>query len=112
MSLGILAAAVANLVMFHVGLRIYKVELPDAMSQASLSASYLRLTLGVGSLFQLWHAFSTKMFGRYVLLAFHLVIMGPWANAFLPINMVCRFWTSDAADAPEVIELSRMDSGA
>ena len=113
LSLGILAAAVTNFLMFDLGIRFYKVELPsDEVNEvAALSASYLYFALGAGSLFQLWHAFSTQMFGRYFLLAVHLVTMGPWANGFLPIGLVQRsFWAPNDLRETGLIELTRIDS--
>ncbi|CAK9000103.1 Uncharacterized protein SCF082_LOCUS6350 [Durusdinium trenchii] len=113
LSLGILAAAVTNFLMFDLGIRFYKVELPsDEVNEvAALSASYLYFALGTGSLFQLWHAFSTQMCGRYLLLAVHLAIMGPWANVFLPVGFITRrFWTSDDMRERELMEMTSMDS--
>lgn len=113
LSLGILAAAVTNFLMFDLGIRFYKVELPsDEVNEvAALSASYLYFALGAGSLFQLWHAFSTWMCGRYFLLAVHLAIMGPWANVFLPVGFIKRrFWTSDDMRERELMEMTSMDS--
>ncbi|CAK9039827.1 LRR receptor-like serine/threonine-protein kinase ERL2 (Protein ERECTA-like kinase 2) [Durusdinium trenchii] len=112
LSLGILAAAVTNFLMFDLGIRFYKVELPsDEVNEvAALSASYLYFALGAGSLFQLWHAFSTRMCGRYFLLAVHLAIMGPWANVFLPVGFIKRrFWTSDDMRERELMEMTSMD---
>ncbi|CAK9039824.1 unnamed protein product [Durusdinium trenchii] len=113
LSLGILAAAVTNFLMFDLGIRFYKVELPldEVNKGAALSVSYLYFALGAGSLFQLWHAFSTQMFGRYFLLAVHLVTMGPWANGFLPIGLVQRsFWAPNDLRETGLIELTRIDS--
>ncbi|CAK9019709.1 unnamed protein product [Durusdinium trenchii] len=111
--LGILAAAVTNLLMFDLGTRVYHVELPsDEVNEgAALSASYLRLALRAGSLFQLWHAFSTQMFGRYLLLAVHLAVLGPWAKCFLPVSFVKRrLWTLTESTEAQLIELTRMES--
>ena len=67
LSIGILTAGATNLLMFDLGLDSYKVQLPsDTMNEgATLSASYLRFSLGAGSLFQLWHAFGARLFGRF-----------------------------------------------
>ena len=113
LSLGILAAAVTNFLMFDLGIRFYKVELPsDEVNEvAALSVSYLYFALGTGSLFQLWHAFSTQMCVRYLLLAVHLAVLGPWAKCFLPVSFVKRrLWSLTESTEAQLIELTRMES--
>ena len=62
--IAILTAAATNLLMFNLGIDSFGVCLPsDEMNEgAALSSSYLRLTLWVGSFFQLWHSFSAGIF--------------------------------------------------
>lgn len=81
-----------NFLMFDLGIRAYGVQLPsdEGNNSSSLSKSYLRLALLAGTLFQLWHAFSTEMFGCHVLLVFAIAVHGPWAKFFLPARLVKR----------------------
>ena len=73
----------------------------------------MTLSLAFSSCFQLWHAFGTKMYGRYMLLAVHVVLMGPWARCILPLKMARRLFWADLDrvsenDKPDiVIELRR-----
>lgn len=78
--------------MFDLGIRVYGVQLPsdEANTGSSLSKSYLRLALVAGTLFQLWHGFSTEMFGWHLLLVFAIAVNGPWAKFFLPVGLVKR----------------------
>ncbi|CAK9113896.1 unnamed protein product [Durusdinium trenchii] len=106
----ILAAALANLFMFDAGLWSFQVTLPtDEMNRgAAISTSYLRFALVVGSFFQLWYAFGTQLFGRYALLASHIMVIGPWAKHFLPVDLVRRhFWTEhQTVSDVQVIEMA------
>ena len=109
LSFAILAAALANLFMFDAGLWNFRVTLPtDEMNRgAAISTSYLRFALWSGSFFQIWYAFGTKLFSRYALLAIHIMVTGPWAKHFLPVDMVRRhFWTEhQTASDVQVIEM-------
>ncbi|OLP88199.1 hypothetical protein AK812_SmicGene30504 [Symbiodinium microadriaticum] len=88
--IAILTAAATNLLMFNLGIDCFGVCLPsDEMNEgAGLSSTYLSLTLWAASFFQLWHSFSAGMAGRFVLLAFTVTVMGPWAKRFLPVRTV------------------------
>ena len=105
----ILAAALANLFVFDAGLRNFRVILPaDEMNRgAAISRSYLRFALWSGSFFQIWYAFGTKLFGRYALLAIHIMVSGPWATHFLPVDLARRhIWTEhQTASDVQVIEM-------
>ncbi|CAK9108051.1 Uncharacterized protein SCF082_LOCUS50266 [Durusdinium trenchii] len=114
LSLGILGAGTANLLIFDLGVWVFRVKLPsDEMNRnAGLSRSYLSFALIAGCCFQLWHAFSTQMYGRYVLLIFSLAVMGPWAKCLLPIESARGLFWADAEKASETefIEMAiRMD---
>ena len=115
LSIGILTAGATNLLMFDLGLDSYKVQLPsDTMNEgATLSASYLRFSLGAGSLFQLWHAFGARLFGRFLLLGFTIATMSPWARYFLPVVNVKRlFWHWPRADeTDEAMEIQMTNAG-
>eukprot|EP00435_Cladocopium_sp_Y103_P015899 s135_g3.t3 len=103
LSLAILGAAAANLFLFDVGVWNFNVRVPsDAMNHsAELSRSYLKLALGASCCFQLWHAFSAKMFGRYVLLVVYVILLSPWASRILPLARARRWFWSDLDRASE-----------
>ncbi|CAE7453798.1 MIK2 [Symbiodinium sp. CCMP2592] len=68
-SLGVVAAFLANTMLFEIGLS-FGVRLPTdaANTRAGVSSAYLRLALAMSCAFQLWHAFGTSMAGRTILL--------------------------------------------
>eukprot|EP00435_Cladocopium_sp_Y103_P056168 s406_g18.t2 len=112
--IGIFTAALTNGLIFDLGVGVYEVVLPtDDMNEgAALSKSYLMFTLAAGVLFQLWHAFCTEMFGRYLLLAFSIVTLGPWAERCLPVRIVKqRLWADETSEA-DGIELQQMEGHA
>ena len=43
-------------------------------------------------LYRLWHAFSTKMYLRYVLLLVNLIFLGPWSTQILPLERARLGW--------------------
>ena len=106
LSLGIFAAALTNLFLFDAGIWGFGVRLPANLAnrQAAMSMSYLRFALAAGSFFQLCYAFGTQMYGRFFLLAFHVVVLGPWGKQLLPLERATRyFWTDvNQAKVPEV----------
>ena len=110
--MGILTAALANLLIFDMGVAVYEVVLPidDMNEAAALSKSYLLFALRAGLLFQLWHAFCTEMFGRFMLLAVTIVLQGPWAENFVPAKQVKRYiWVRPGASRePELIEMAQL----
>ncbi|CAK9081633.1 Uncharacterized protein SCF082_LOCUS38840 [Durusdinium trenchii] len=110
LSLGIMSAVTANLLLFDLAVWRFGVKMPmDEMNQkATLSRSYLNWTLLSGSGFQLWHAFGSGMCGRYFLLAFHLAVLNPWATRFLPLQWARQhFWAeAEKAVVMESIELA------
>lgn len=111
LSLGILSAGIANLLMFDLGIWGFGVTLPsDSVNKgAAVSGSYLRFALGAGCCFQLWYAFSTRMYGRYVLLIFSLTVMGPWAKYFLPLDVASRhFWRQESEMEVNEFEMSEV----
>ncbi|CAE7900934.1 XIAO [Symbiodinium microadriaticum] len=108
--IAILTAAATNLLMFNLGIDCFGVCLPsDEMNEgAGLSSTYLSLTLWAASFFQLWHSFSAGMAGRFVLLAFTVTVMGPWAKRFLPVRTVKQaLWLGP----PETGDDRRDDAG-
>ncbi|CAK9068716.1 unnamed protein product [Durusdinium trenchii] len=84
LSLAILIAVCANVLVLDIGLRWYGVQVPPDVRR--LSRSYLRLTLRATGGFQLWHAFGTEMWGRHVLLALHFLLLIPWTTRLLPVQ--------------------------
>ncbi|CAE7939507.1 GSO1 [Symbiodinium sp. KB8] len=68
-SFGVVAAFLANRVLFETGLS-FGVRLPTdaANTGAGVSKTYLRFALAMSCVFQLWHAFGTSMAGRTILL--------------------------------------------
>ena len=112
LSIGILVASTANLLIFDLGLWSYGVRL-RVNENAALSASYLSFALLAGAAFQLWHAFSTGIYGRYMLLSFDLVVLGPWAARFLPLDFCRRhIWAErPCATDGETIEMTIPDRG-
>ena len=119
--IGILTVTLTNLLIFDLGVSVYKVELPsdDMNESAAVSKSYLLFALGAGILFQLWHAFCTNMFGRYMLLICSVAVLSPWAERFIPLNMMKRhIWAMEEAQVElmlnqtqaELIEMARMDN--
>ena len=68
-SLGVVAAFLANTILFEIGLS-FGVRPPTdaANTRAGVSRAYLRLALAMSCAFQLWHAFGTSMAGRTILL--------------------------------------------
>lgn len=72
--------------------------------------SYLSLSLVLSCAFQLWHAFGTKMYGRYVLLIVILCLDGPWSWYVLPFKTAKRYFWSDL-DRVETERASIIGSG-
>ena len=114
LSLGILGAGIANLLIFDLGVWGFGVKLPsDEMNQgARLSRWYLLFALCAGCCFQLWHAFSTGMYWRSLLLAFSVTMIGPWAKGLLPVEAARRhFWKDlESANETRLIEMGPMDT--
>lgn len=110
--MGVFTAALANLLIFDMGVGVYEVVLPtDDMNEgAALSKSYLLFALRAGLLFQLWHVFSTEMFARYILLAVTIVLHGPWAERFLPAKHLKHYFWAPATETrePELIEMAHL----
>ena len=110
LSVGILGAGIANLLMFDLGVWTFGVKLPsdDINRGARISRSYLGFALCAGCCFQIWHAFSSKMYGRYLLLFFSMATMGPWAKRFLPLERArYHLWDDgDKVSETQIIEMS------
>ena len=115
LSIGILSASTANLFIFDLGVWRFGVRLPlNEMNQkAALAKAYLRFALGAGCCFQLWHAFASKMYGRYILLGLSITVMGPWTPRFLPVELARRyFWaksTRPSEEETKSIEMTQSD---
>ena len=103
LGLGILSAALSNLLLFDAGIWNFGVRLPsdEANTGAGISRSYLMVTLVASSIFQVWFAFGTEIYGRFFLLASHILLMGPWATHFLPIETAGRYFWAEAHRAKE-----------
>ena len=76
----------------------------------ALVRSYLTLSLALSCGFQLWHAFGTKMRGRYVLLLVMCCLNGPWSTRLLPFRAAKQFLWSQL-DRVESARASLFGSG-
>ncbi|CAK9014826.1 Probable leucine-rich repeat receptor-like protein kinase At2g33170 [Durusdinium trenchii] len=117
LSFGVLGVASANLLILDLALWSFRIQLPsnEVNQLAALSRSYLSFAHSAGCCFQLWHAFGSQMYGRYILLIFSIAVMNPWATRFLPLKAARRyFWAEvEKASQTEFIEMAvQMDEPA